>query len=273
MPTRSPAVVEMDDVRLMAPLPTPRTFAKAIRQIENWHEVISIRLGLGRRELSLLSFRSGISMVVRRRSQDWDVVRDLFLQSGYARSFEYLRSVSGDATVIDLGGNIGSFSLLAAAQNDRLRVTAYEPGPPNIRMFELNCLANPHLAGRVQLHPDAAAGIARVARWHFDELNAGGSSLYGPGGGSPVQVRSFADIVEGVAGAIALVKIDIEGAEYELVRTTPPESWHRIPALSLEVHRDPDGKQSKKDLVKHLSELGFSCEPDGRFALFFQRKT
>jgi len=210
-------------------------------------------------------------MAVRRHSRDWDVVREVFLQSGYGRAFEYLRSVTEGAAVIDLGANIGCFSILAAAQNPRLFIKAYEPGPENIRLFELNCLANPILARRVQLYREAAAGVTGVAQWHFNVQNPGGSSLYGEGVGAPVDVRSFVDIVSAVAGAIALVKIDIEGAEYELIRTTPAATWQRISALSIEVHRDPEKKEGKVDLLSRLHALGFTSEPDGRFALFFRR--
>jgi FkbM family methyltransferase len=245
---------------------------RVVRELENWHEAVSLRLRLGRRELSVLSFRNGISIVVRRRSRDWDVVRDLFLQSGYERSFQYLRTISNDATVLDLGANIGCFSILAAAQNDRLQIRAYEPGPPNIRMFELNCLANPALARRVHLHAEAVGGTDRVAEWHFDEDNPGGSSLYGQGSGATVHVRSLAEIVSGLSGSLAFVKIDIEGAEYELVRATPAAVWEQIPALSIEVHRDPEQRQSKSDLLQRFRELGFTAEVDGRFAVFLHRQ-
>jgi FkbM family methyltransferase len=253
-------------------LSRPATFVRVVRELENWPEALSLRLRLGRRELSVLSFRSGISVVVRRRSRDWDVVRDLFLQSGYHRSFEYLRNISSEATVLDLGANIGCFSILAAAQNERLQIRSYEPGAPNIRMFELNRLANPALARRIDVHAEAVGGTDGVAQWHFDEENPGGSSLYGPGAGATVPVRSLADIVSGIRGELAFVKIDIEGAEYELVRATPAAVWDQIPALSIEVHRDPEQRQTKSGLLERFRELGFTADTDGRFAVFLHKQ-
>ena len=252
-------------------MPSPLTLARVIQRIENWPEVISLRFRLGRRNLSLLTFRDGMSVAVRRQSCDWDVIRDVFLQSGYGRSFDYLRSIGDDETVIDLGANIGSFSLVAAFQNPRLVVEAYEPGPPNIRMFEMNCLANPGLANRIHLHHYAAGGTTRTARWHFDEVNPGGSSLYGRGNGDIVNVRAFSEIVSSVTGPIAMVKIDIEGAEYELVSATPATVWERIPALSIEIHDDPEHKLSKKNLIERFQEFGFRGEPDGQFAVFLHK--
>jgi hypothetical protein len=73
-------------------------------------------------------------------------------------------------------------------------------------------------------------------------------------------------------GSLAFVKIDIEGAEYELVRATPAAVWEQIPALSIEVHRDPEQRQSKSDLLQRFRELGFTAEVDGRFAVFLHRQ-
>jgi FkbM family methyltransferase len=257
---------------VIARVSRPATFVRVLRELENWHEALSLRLRLGRRELSVLSFRRGISIVVRRRSRDSDVVWDLFLQSGYERSFEYLRTISQDATVVDLGANIGCFSILAAAQNDRLQIQSYEPGPPNIRIFDLNCLVNQTLARRIHLHPEAVGGTDRNAQWHFDEENPGGSSLYGQGAGATVHVCSLAEIVSRASGSLAFVKIDIEGAEYELVRATPAAVWDQIPALSIEVHRDPEQRETKSDLLQRFRDLGFTAEPDGRFAMFLQKQ-
>jgi len=74
-------------------------------------------------------------------------------------------------SVLDLGGNIGLFSLLAARSHPAARIYTYEPGPPNYQILEINCLANPALAKRVHLRKEAVAGQTRAAEWLFDELN------------------------------------------------------------------------------------------------------
>src|SRR5207248_723922 len=129
-----------------------------IKRIENWPEAVSLKLGFGRRSLSLLSLRNGVNVVVRRNGADWDVVREIFLRDGYQRSMAHLKALTGEHAVLDLGGNIGCFSLLAASQNAGLHLHSYEPGPPNVRIFQMNMLANPILSARIQLHTEAVGG-------------------------------------------------------------------------------------------------------------------
>jgi FkbM family methyltransferase len=250
----------------------PATIVNTLRVVENWPEVVSVKLGRGTRELSLISLRNGIEIACRRGSRDWDVVREVFVRGGYGRSAAYLQELRTEATVLDLGGNIGCFSLLAASRSPFASVVAYEPGPPNIRMFRLNCLANPELSSRIHLEPFAIAGVAGESFWQFDMSNAGGSSIYGDvAGGEQVRIRAFAEVVADLDGPIALAKIDIEGAEYELFEHTASTVWQRIPALSIEIHRDPGGRRSQEQLLSSIRSLGYLAEADDRFAWFCYR--
>jgi FkbM family methyltransferase len=248
------------------------TITQVIRRVENWPEVFSLKSGLGTRELSLISFRNGLKVACRRKSCDWDIVRGLLLTGGYQRSTAYLKEGHGEATVLDLGGNIGCFSLLAAVQSPLSRVRAYEPGSPNIRMFKLNCLLNPEVASRVELYEEAVGGTTRQAIWQFDATNPGGSSLYGRGSdGEAIQVRSFTEIVDSIRGPITLAKIDVEGSEFEMLEATPAEIWKRIPALTIEVHDDPSGRRTQQEARSHLESLGYRVEADDEFAWFCYR--
>lgn len=253
-------------------MPKPTAVARVIRKVENWPEVVSLKLALGRRDLTFVSFRDGVQIACRRRSCDWDVIREIFIEDGYGSSFEYLSRVAGPATVLDLGANIGCFSLRAAATNPLLEVCAYEPGPPNAHLFRMNCLANPELASRVRLHEEAAGGDTRRAEWSYNADNPGGSSLFGGHAlRTEVQIRAFGDIVRSIPEPIALVKIDIEGAEYELIEETPEEAWAGIPAVTVEMHPDPRGRTDGEGLRRCLEALGYSGRPDGRYATLFHR--
>jgi len=169
-----------------------KTFFDIVRRIENWPTATAMRLRRHHLGLRMLSFRDGLNVVCRAGSRDWDVVHELLFASGYGRAFAHIRAAKIPPTVLDLGGNIGLFSLLAAAQNDRAVIHAFEPGPPNFRLFEMNLLANPSLAERIHLHREAVGGSDATVNWFFDEANPGGSSLYGVSGKSfPVTIRAF----------------------------------------------------------------------------------
>jgi FkbM family methyltransferase len=250
-----------------------RTAWQIVRKIENWPTVLAMRMNQRRGGLRTLNFRDGLTLLCRSGTREWDVIHELIFAGGYGRALSYLKEQSGRPVVLDLGGNIGVFSLLAARQQPASLIHAYEPGPPNYRLFEMNCLANPGLAENIQLHKEAVAGQNRRAQWFFDNANPGGSGLYGNGAaGQEVQIRSFAEIVAELGTEIALVKIDIEGAEYELLAGSGPETWAKIRAVSLELHHDPAGKISQTNFLDRMREYGFQIEAEKVCSFFLHRQ-
>ncbi|MGI9089235.1 MAG: FkbM family methyltransferase [Chthoniobacterales bacterium] len=251
----------------------PTTILEVVRQVHNWPEVLSLKFGSRARRLSLLSTRDGVEVLLRRGCRDWDVFRELFLRNAYGRSLDYVASLPAESVVLDLGGNIGCFSLRAASLNPNIRLHSYEPGPPNLRIFRLNLLANPTLAARIDLHAEAVAGRATTTQWSFDEDNAGGSSLYGRPTGvtHPVTVRAFSEILTAIPSAIGLVKIDIEGAEYDVLRETPAEAWSRVAAFTIELHDDPTGAMTREQARNRFQELGYTVERDDEWTFFCRR--
>jgi len=237
------------------------------RRIENWPTAFAMRLRRNQRGLRLLRFRDGLNVVCRAGTWDWDVVHELLFAGSYGRALECLKTLSGEPVVLDLGGNIGLFSLLAAAARPSAHIHAYEPGPPNLRIFQMNLLANPALASRIHLHQAAVGGHARDTEWSFDEENPGASGLFGPASGAAhpkfrVTVQSFADVLAALRAPVDLAKIDIEGSEFELLAETPPESWRQVRNISLELHEDPARRMSQDDFLRRCESLGYRIQTE-----------
>jgi FkbM family methyltransferase len=248
------------------------TALQIVRHIENWPTAWAMRIARQGQGLRLLRFRNGLNLVCRGGTRDWDVVHELMFAKSYCYAFEYLSAVSQPTVILDLGGNIGLFSLLATQSNPQATVQVFEPGPPNLQILKINLLANPDLGKRIHLHREAVGGETESAKWFFDEANPGGSSLFGHGkSGFDVQMLAFAQVVGMLNGVISLVKIDIEGAEYDIVEKTPANVWQRIPAISLELHDDPKGETSKDQLLNQMRELGYRVQPERVCSFFLTR--
>src|SRR5438876_8620019 len=110
-----------------------RTAWQIINRIENWPTAFDLRIRRRRPGLKLLCFRDGLNIVCRSGTRDWSVIHELLFAGGYGRGLKYLQGIEGNPVVLDLGGNIGVFSLLAASRQPRSVIYAYEPGPPNYR--------------------------------------------------------------------------------------------------------------------------------------------
>jgi len=94
-----------------------KTAFEICSKIENWWSAWDLRLRKTQNRQELLRFKNGLNVVCRGGTRDWDVVHELFFMGGYAQAFEHLKNSGEKPVVLDLGGNIGLFSLLAAHAN------------------------------------------------------------------------------------------------------------------------------------------------------------
>jgi FkbM family methyltransferase len=121
-------------------------------------------------------------------------------------------------TFVDIGANVGLYSLFVAARGgDRTRVLAIEPQPGIVERLAYNLRANPHL--NVAFVPIAAADREGEIELVIDARDSGGTradkdATTSDGERVRVRCRPLAAILDeaGIA-AIDALKIDIEGAE------------------------------------------------------------
>jgi FkbM family methyltransferase len=179
------------------------------------------------------------------------------------------RCVRPGDTVVDVGANIGAITAYAASRvGPSGRVIALEPARDNLAVLRANVELNRLTNVRVI---EAAAGRARETRQFFQrgEISAVNSfypeSCYAEVTSvSNVEVVPLDDVVEGEA---ALVKIDVEGAELDVLAGMPrllagPDltlvaEWH--PVLQRAAGYAPD------TLPQTLLAAGFIVEAVGHF--------
>lgn len=251
-----------------------KTALSIAQRIRNWPAAFHMRFFRQSSGLRVLNFRDGTNVVCRAGTQDWDVVHELFFQRTYQLAMDWIAAQKGDLHVVDLGGNIGLFSLLTAMTNASVRITAFEPGPPNARLFRMNCLANPDHGARIELNEYAVGGLSGTAKWFFDPGNPGGSSLFGgEGKGTPLEVKmtAFADVLAPLKGRRVFVKMDIEGSEFDVLRHTSDEVLKSVAAYSLELHDDPEGKMSHDEYMQRFRALGFKIKEESAISYFIHR--
>jgi FkbM family methyltransferase len=120
--------------------------------------------------------------------------------------------------MVDVGANLGYFSLLWAAGNKENRAVAFEPSPRNLQHLARNIQANA-LDSRISIRPCAASHCHGSLM--FDpgpEVQTGWGGLVASPSHSSVEVAvtkldsEFSDI------PIDLLKIDVEGADTWVLR-------------------------------------------------------
>ena len=98
----------------------------------------------------------GFSIVVDVR--DPAISRPILLIGEYERNVtELVVSLVRDNTrFLDIGANIGYFSLLAASRHEGVRVTSFEPDPDNVRLFKTSVALN-GFESRINVYPCAVS--------------------------------------------------------------------------------------------------------------------
>lgn len=163
----------------------------------------------------------------------------------------FLQHVRPGAVVFDIGAHVGYYSVLAShLAGPSGRVFAFEPRPFNLQCLlrhkELNSL--PQLEA-FDVCVGASAGSAR-----FESRTGSGTGHLAPDGDLAVKVISLDDwLREGRLVAPDFIKIDVEGAEREVLEGARELLRERRPKLLLSLHSGALNAWAQA----HLRALGY----------------
>lgn len=165
-----------------------------------------------------------------------------------------------DDVVVDIGAHVGVFALFAARLPGTI-VHAFEPSATNYGYLVENIERN--APGRVFARQVAVSDTIGTLRLYTGRHSVGHSLIASPisqGDGATEQVTTttLVEIIETI-GAIDFLKIDCEGAEGVILRSTPPELLRRCRKIALEYH-DGWSPLDHSELARILKEAGFSTE-------------
>lgn len=142
-----------------------------------------------------------------------------------------------DLVIIDLGCNIGTFSL--SLYDYASRIYAIDVGTRNIEI--LNKTLKENVIHRISTHEIAIAGEAKTVQLGYDiNSTLGDINIYGTG--QSVQAITLAQFIEqNHIAIIDVLKIDVECAETEIFNAVDfPSVANRIRAIVGEVHGGAD---------------------------------
>jgi len=247
-------------------VPKLRIFAGGVRLYRNWPTWLAYKLHRSRgAHEEIMVLRNGIRFATRFERNEPGTIDDIFIRGDYDA---YKAAVPVNGTVIDIGANIGAFSVAVAVGVPGVRVFSYEPAPDTFMMLQKNIALN-HLGDRAKAFNVAVAGENGERVLSEDPSNSGLASLvFGRDNGTiksglvshTVKTTTLADIFhENNINRCDFLKMDCEGAEFEIIEKTPDAVIAKIGAIGMEYHGDPS------PIERRLQNLGFavSCRPAG----------
>lgn len=161
------------------------------------------------------------------------------------------RAIQSSDVVVDAGANLGLVTLqMAALVGPNGRVHAFEPSPAVLPYLEATLARSPSLP--ITLHKIGLGAEDGVLDLHIPEGNAGRASLKAEAipnrvRQAPVEIRPLAAVLRKErVEHVALLKIDVEGFEVEVLRGLLCTSSALIPKLVVfEDHSGPNSEAKR----------------------------
>jgi FkbM family methyltransferase len=213
-------------------------FVSPIRAIANWPDYILDALRLKKEPYIIYRLKNGICYKTRSGTLDRAIVLETNVRHVYnPLGFE----IGPDDTVVDIGAQAGTFTVLAANAAKNGRVIAFEPEPNNHALLMENVALNK--LHNVAVSQKAVTNRAGKATLYVSSNNTGGHSF----SVAPTMVQktavtvrttTFADIVrDHDIDRINFLKIDAEGAEYAILFELQDTILRKIDKISMEFHQ------------------------------------
>jgi FkbM family methyltransferase len=164
-------------------------------------------------------------------------------------------------TVLDVGGHVGAFAIWVATQAEHAQIVTLEPEARNFRDLQRNIERN-RLTHRVE-SLNIAVGAADGSRVLNVPMHRQVSSFEASEGSVPVEVACVAfERCLRERGSVDLVKLDCEGAEWEIFEAVTGEHLRHVQHLLMECHGNETG--DFEQMNQRLEERGFSSRTISR---------
>lgn len=235
------------------------------------------RCGLLLKKKLIVRLKNGMKFNIRTRTSDFSVINELLIRNVYSPILRK-RSAADKMVGVDIGAHIGVFSVLAANNFKNARILSFEPVPQNFHLLQKNIELNGLVNRVVPIHKAVSkeAGAVNI----FKKANdTGGGSLYLNLKEScstekiPAEAITLSDIFDLYhLSTIDFLKLDCEGAEYEIICSTHERYLRRISEIILEYHSHTHCHGEKDKMKTYLKETGFDVQEITRYALIYARR-
>lgn len=221
-------------MRLLArPVYYLKSIVVLARGVRNWPAL----LGLLRRDAApaVLTLADGTQYAVRSLMDAW-IVKETNLDRDYE---VHGAPIQDGWNVVDIGAGLGDFTVFAAQRTPHGRVFAFEPAPDSVALLKKNLGLN-----RVQNVEVCPCAVSHVAGTLHLDISGGVAVQYRTVGAAhaqtgKIEVRSLAlaDVLADLPGGVCdFLKMDCEGAEYDMLLNLHDATLRRIRRICLEYH-------------------------------------
>ena len=172
---------------------------------------------------------------------------DIFLDDCYGLLFfkAHLKNIK---TVVDIGANQGLFTLAARSFYTEATIHAYEPNPEILPYLNFQCSA-----AKATFFNEAVGLNDGFIQLQFEKDSLHTKTINDDNGA--IMQTSFRNCLKRIGGTLDLLKLDCEGAEWEILQDY--ESLKNVKAITLEYHLN--ALESHDKVLKVLQKTNYTC--------------
>lgn len=216
--------------------------------------------GLGGSKFKL--YFQGLPFTIRVGSSDVSVVEQVFV----GEEFDFLRN-NNINNIIDLGANIGASAFYFKRMFPEAEIYCVEPDANNFLLLKENtkllknvnliCAAIMGASGKVSLKNEVSNEVSKNYEWGY-QFKVDPSGII-PG-------YSFNDFIKlHHITSVDLLKIDVEGAEFEIFNSIKDCDFLKIKIITVEIHSD---NKDRNEIVDRMDSLGWKRSVVGELTVF-----
>ncbi len=231
-----------------------KKFLDSRKIFKNWLLYFIIYFKLSKSDSEIFETRSGLKMKIRVNSTDLMQLTTIWVDKEYAiPGFE----INENDIIIDIGGHVGLFIVFCKQFCNNGKIFCFEPVKENYEQcmenIRINNLQNVNLFNMAVTKKTGEIPI------YLNEDDSGHSIFLKDKKSIKVKSISLEDIL--LSNKIQhcdLLKIDCEGAEYEIIESIPEHYFENIDKIIIEYHFAKDNPQLFENLIKKLKMVSYS---------------
>jgi len=222
--------------------------------VKNWQIVIFVYFGIYNKEFYTLNLKNGLRIKLRTKSTDLQAFANVWILEEYKiDNFK----ISESDVIIDIGGHIGLFVLFASSMSKKGKIISVEPYPKNFDLLKEN-MKNNNFQNIILINK-AVSKTDKNLELFIDSSDDAAHSI-NKIGEKIIQIKGITlkqIMLENQITKCNMLKMDCEGAEFEIIESLSDIELLKIDKICLEYHIKKNNESLLENLKNRLEKINY----------------
>jgi len=230
-----------------------KIFLKSTKLFKNWYVYPLVYFKLTKKQHVIFETKTGLNIKIRVNSTDLMALTHVWMIQEYSNSgFD----INDSDIVIDIGAHIGLFALFASQFCKQGKIFCFEPIKENYELLVENI--NSNKIKNIIPFNFAVSKESDSVKIFLNDDYSGHSMFLETNNFVIVKSKSLLDIFsENNIQECNFLKLDCEGAEYDIINSLPSDFLNKIKKSVIEYHLADTHPKLLEQLIKKLRKCSF----------------